>query len=128
MLRILAAALVALTLTVQGSAMTRPTRLQCEYLKDPLGLDAASPLLSWQLHSDQRGAAQTAYHIRVISKGFTKDSAAKVLWDSGKVASAESTGIPYAGAALQSEMRCLWQVRTWDQDGKVSPWTGTASW
>ncbi len=41
--------------------------LRCEYLRDPLGIDAAAPRLSWVLESDQRGQRQTAYQVLVAS-------------------------------------------------------------
>ena len=37
-----------------------------------------------------------------------------VLWDSGKVSSGDSVGVPYDGPALQSRSRFEWRVRTWD--------------
>ncbi len=44
-----------------------PVRLRCEYLADPLGVDTASPRLSWLVESPQRGDRQKAYHILVSS-------------------------------------------------------------
>ena len=37
-------------------SVTAVTRLRCEYLVDPLGLDETSPRLSWELATDRRGA------------------------------------------------------------------------
>ena len=50
------------------------------------------------------------------------------LWDTGKVASAETVGIEYAGKPLQSGQQVWWKVRAWDQDGHVSPWSELATW
>ena len=41
------------------------TDLKCEYRVNPLGLDVASPRLSWILKSDRRLQKQTAYQILV---------------------------------------------------------------
>jgi alpha-L-rhamnosidase len=41
------------------------TRLRCEYLVDPDGLDERVPRLGWELEGDRRGLRQTAYRIRV---------------------------------------------------------------
>ena len=43
----------------------RPTRLRCEYLENPLGIDVPEPRLSWILESTARGRRQTTYRILV---------------------------------------------------------------
>lgn len=104
------------------------SRLRCEYLKDPLGIDQNQPRLSWVLNSDRRGDRQTAYQILVAS---TPDHLARDqgdLWDSGKVVSEQSTLITYQGTPLSSNMRCYWKVRAWDMDGNPTPWSGSAKW
>ena len=35
--------------------------LRCEYMTNPLGIDAISPRLSWIITSDRRGEIQTAF-------------------------------------------------------------------
>ncbi len=64
-----------------------------------------------------RGVMQSAYEIRVAAS--ERDLARKggTLWDSGRVASDQSTGVVYAGPALQSARRYFWQVRVWDETG-----------
>ena len=44
-----------------------PAALNCENQTDPLGIDAASPGLSWRLEGDGRGLRQTAYRVLVAS-------------------------------------------------------------
>ena len=41
--------------------------LRCEYQKDPLGIDAVNPRLSWLMEDGERGQKQTAYQILVAS-------------------------------------------------------------
>jgi alpha-L-rhamnosidase len=103
-------------------------QLRCEYLKDPLGVDAAQPRLSWIVDSDQRGQCQTAYQVLVASlpQRLTRDEGD--LWDSGKVASDETAQIAYAGKPLASRQACFWKVRAWDRDGKPTPWSEPARW
>ncbi len=96
-------------------------RLRCEYRENPLGIDAKSPRLSWELRSRESGARQSAYQVLV---GTTPDSSD--LWDSGRVLSAESLGILYAGRKLQSGQRAFWKVRAWDGRGLVSAWSRPA--
>jgi alpha-L-rhamnosidase len=103
-------------------------RLRCEYLTNPLGIDAAKPRLSWILQSAERGQRQTAYQVLVAS---TPDVLAKDqgdLWDSGRVASDQSVHVEYAGTPLGSRMRCCWKVRAWDKDGRPSTWSQPAFW
>jgi len=51
--------------------------LRTEYLKNPLGIDAEKPRLSWKLDSDRTNVMQEAYRI-VASEGA---SFKNVLWD-----------------------------------------------
>ncbi|MGI8644062.1 MAG: hypothetical protein ACR2LS_08080 [Thermomicrobiales bacterium] len=44
-----------------------PVALRCEYAERPLGLDSATPRLSWQCQSDRRAAIQSAYRVRVAT-------------------------------------------------------------
>ncbi len=101
---------------------------RCEYASDPLGVDTLQPRLSWTLNDDRRGQRQSAYQIRVAAtpEELAQDQA--LLWDTGKVASDQSTHIVYAGAALRSGSRCYWKVRAYDQQGVASPWSAAALW
>jgi len=102
--------------------------LRCEYLADPLGIDAANPRLSWILTSSRRGEQQTAYQVLVASTAELLDQGRADLWDSGKVASDESSQIVYAGSPLASRQNCCWKVRVWDRNGKPSAWSTVAQW
>ncbi|MDQ1300704.1 MAG: alpha-L-rhamnosidase, partial [Chloroflexota bacterium] len=108
--------------------MTTITHLLCEYRANPLGMDVRRPRLSWQLRSDRRGAAQTAYQLRAAGDGADLASGKKLLWDSGKIASDQSILVPYGGPALRSGQRIHWQVRAWDETGAASAWSEVAWW
>lgn len=41
------------------------TRLKCEYMTEPIGIDIKLPRLSWEIASSGRGIMQTAYRIIV---------------------------------------------------------------
>ena len=99
------------------AADVQPIDLRCESHPNPLGIDQAAPRLGWKLASTAPGAAQTAYQIEVSD-----------LWDSGKVASDDSTDIPYGGPALESGRSYHWRVRVWDGEGRPSPWSPAARW
>ncbi len=106
----------------------RATNLGCEYLHDPLGIDAVQPRLSWQLQSSQRGQKQTAYRVLVASDEKLLVADRADLWDTGKVISDQSVHVTYAGKPLDSRRRCYWKVRVWDKDGRLSPFSDIAMW
>jgi alpha-L-rhamnosidase len=102
--------------------------LRCEYLDNPLGIDARQPRLSWITTSDQRGQRQTAYQILVASTPENLNADRGDLWDSGRVASDASIHVRYAGQPLGSNAACYWKVRVWDRAGEPSPWSKPAQW
>ncbi|HVT85644.1 MAG TPA: glycoside hydrolase family 78 protein [Chitinophagaceae bacterium] len=103
-------------------AQVKVQNLLTENLSDPIGLDIKQPRFSWQLVSDQRNVMQTAYEIKVMSSEKNKDK----VWESGKISSEQSVMVTYAGKSLESAQRYYWQVRVWDNNGNLSPWSETA--
>ena len=89
--------------------------LTCEGLVEPLAIDSAQPHFSWKIASD-KPVVQKAYEIEVGPD----------IWRSGKVESAEQIMVPYGGTPLASRRQAWWRVRVWNQDGKVSAWSGKA--
>ena len=89
---------IAIVLLASASAATS-VHLRCEYLENPLGIDAASPHLSWQNDSTERDWKQIAYEILVASSDENLRAGKADIWDSGKVDSSESVGIAYHGPA-----------------------------
>ncbi|MDQ6761586.1 MAG: glycoside hydrolase family 78 protein [Bacteroidota bacterium] len=94
--------------------------LRTENLTNPLGVDATTPMFSWQLISGKRNVMQSAYEIKVLVNNSS-------VWNSNKITSGQSLYVPYAGSALQSDKKYTWQVRVWDNDNKVSAWSSPAS-
>ncbi|GLY93797.1 family 78 glycoside hydrolase catalytic domain [Actinoplanes sp. NBRC 103695] len=90
--------------------------LSVEHRTDPLGVDIARPRLGWILST--RGKPQSAYEIEVSK---TRNGPADV-WDSGRVVSAKSFDVDYAGPALASRTRYFWRVRVW-AGGQASGWS-----
>ena len=99
----------------------RPTHLEADELTEPLGIDAPHPELSWRLNDARPGARQTAYQIAVYSKRPGAAGAKPDVWDSGRVSSATSTGVAYAGPELQPSTRYFWRVTAFDAAGKAYP-------
>jgi alpha-L-rhamnosidase len=112
-----------------GAAVKAPEALTVEYLKDPVGLDCLAPRLSWKLlptETSAKNLSQAAYQVEVL-KTMSKDHA--VVWDSGKVLSAQSLNVVYTGAPLVSSGRYAWRVRVWTPgDETPSAWSIPATW
>ncbi len=110
------------------AVQANPVHLRCEYLNNPLGIDADKPRLSWQSDSQERNWAQAAYRIVVASKAEFLSGGKADVWDSGKQASAESAGIAYRGPTLESRKRYYWSVRVWDSRGHMTQAPQPAWW
>lgn len=110
-----------------AAAPTAPTSapgvadLTVNALEDPLGIEVASPSLSWKVHSERRGVTQQAYEIHVASDVDALDD--PDVWDSGKVMSDRSIDVRYEGPALQPRTEYHWSVRVWDDRGVPSDWS-----
>jgi alpha-L-rhamnosidase len=105
------------------NAQVSVINLRCEDRVNPMGLDILNPRFSWQLVSDQRDLEQTAYEMRA-GKKLGKD----ILWNSGKIADSQSLFVPYTGNILEAGTVYFWQVRVWDNKGRVSGWSEKAYW
>jgi len=103
------------------------TNLRCEYLVNPLAIDAARPRLSWEMESSAAGAAQSAYRVIAAESREALKRNDGNLWDSGKVASDQSLHVHYAGKALASCRQVFWKVKTWDEQGKAGRWSKAAT-
>jgi hypothetical protein len=107
------------------------TNLRCGFASNPLGVDEATPRLSWQLVPTmpvQRGEAQTAYQILVATSSNALAVNHGDLWDSHKVSSDSYLNIAYAGTPLASEQPVFWKVRAWDQNNRRTDWSPVAIW
>ena len=85
----------------------QPASLVCEYLTNPLGIDASQPRLSWKLESNKPGQKQTAYQILVASSKQLLDAGKPDLFDSAKVNSDNTANIQYKGKKLISNQKCF---------------------
>ena len=91
-------------LTSQLFAASPGTRdLRSEYHASPLAIGTNQSRFSWKLTAEDpaaRGLLQTAYEIQVARS--EQDFEQNLLWTSGKVASAASDQIVYAGKPLSN--------------------------
>ena len=104
-----------------------PYRLRCERLDEPVGVDTASPRLSWLVAGQARGDRPTAWQVLVSSAPELLAGGMGDLWDSGRIDADAPPGVEYGGEPLRSCARCHWKVRWWDREGRESPWSEPAS-
>lgn len=102
------------------------SRLRCEGLPEPLGIDSMPPRLNWIVESTARGQKQTAYRVLVASSKAALEKDHGDLWDSGQVKSDQTAHVRYAGKALGSRQECWWKVKAWDGEGKECAWSAPA--
>jgi alpha-L-rhamnosidase len=91
----------------------RPVALQCEHHSAPMGLNRPAPRFDWALEGEGHDRRQSAWQI-VVRNGDN------LLWDSGKVTSAQTQQIPYAGTALASDQTLSWSLTVWDEKDRPS--------
>ncbi|MEW1687571.1 family 78 glycoside hydrolase catalytic domain [Streptomyces sp. NPDC091265] len=85
------------------------------------------PTLSWTVNDSARAEAQTGYQIRVEPARTGHGGERTPGWDSGRVASDNSTDVAYAGPPLEADHTYTWSVRTWNRQGEPSRWSASAS-
>lgn len=134
----IAVAAVALPVAASGEdpgAGPAPAALTVELQPKPLVVeDLTAPKLAWHVRSDADDVVQRAYQVRVAATAADLADGGTPLWDSGRVASADSTAVAYAGPALSPGTRYRWSVRTWTvrrgtpagEEGTVSEWSQPA--
>lgn len=101
-------------------AQLQVTSLRCEYSINPLGVETATPQLSWQLHSTQKNVLQAAYKILVSDDSLQLKKSLASIWNSDKIQSATSIQITYAGKPLQASKKYFWKVQVWDNKGNMA--------
>lgn len=111
--------LIVLLAAHTHAQQSQPSNLLCEYLVNPIGIDAASPRLRWQMIDDRQGAIQTAYQVIVGSDSVKVSQGTGDRWNMQKTKSAEML-VSYQGKPLQPFTRYFWTVRIWDTKGKKS--------
>lgn len=103
--------------TVGSVRNCRPVYLRCEYLENPLGVDAAHPRLSWRLEDEREGAGQSAYTVVVGTDSMGVVMGRADVFNSGRLASGAQL-VVYTGPALRPFTRYYWRVEVWDKDGR----------
>lgn len=118
--------LVIVTITVlfyytplQAQQHCTPINLACEYMQNPLGIDAAHPRLTWQLKDARTGARQSAYQLFVGTDSVAVSNAKGSTWQTQQLKDATQLAT-FDGKALQPFTKYYWTVKVWDKDGVAS--------
>src|SRR5579862_488536 len=105
------------TFSAAGTAVygqvSGPLHLQVDNLDHPLGIDDATPRFSWETSDAAEGARQSAYRVLVASRPELLTDGKADVWDSGKVESAQSLNVKYAGPGVKASTRYFWRVEEW---------------
>lgn len=113
-------AVVLSLLPLIAMAQIELTSLRVNRLDAPMGVSPEEPVVfSWIATTQEKGASQSAYEIRVFRNGIP-------VWFSGVVQSSESVAVPYEGK-LYPDSRYTWSLRIWDNRGNISK-TVKSSW
>jgi len=102
-----------------------PAGLMCELMAHPemAQITDRQPKFTWIVNSPVQGDRQTAHQILVASNPERIRQDEGDLWNSGRVESAQSVAVKYTGRPLESNTRYYWKVRTWNKDGRPSPYS-----
>lgn len=104
---------------ILGNTPCQLRALQCEYLVNPLGIDATSPRFTWQLADARQGAKQKAYQVLVNTDSLALSKGIANEWNTGQKNTSQ-TLVSYQGKALQAFTKYFWRVKVWDKDGQTT--------
>lgn len=118
--------LLAMAISGKTQHTVAVANLRCEYLNNPLGIDAQHPRLSWELVSEAKNKKQKAYQILVSTDSVALAQNKADAWDSRKKSSVQTNQIAYQGKPLKPFTLYFWKVRVWDETETPSEWSRTA--
>jgi hypothetical protein len=104
--------------------------LTCDSTVNPLGVDDPQPRFHWTLKARDeqlRNVQQTAFQILVASSRTELDRDSADVWDTNKTSTPRPLRSPTQDLPLVSDTVYYWKVRVWDQRGRPSTWSETAT-
>ncbi len=102
------------------------TKLRCEYLENPLGIDCQNPRFTWQLESGEDNLMQSAYQLFVGTDSAEVANVNANVWNSGVVISGTIPAI-YSGKKPEAFTKYYWAVKIQDEQGNWSALSEVAS-
>ena len=104
--------------------------LTCDSTVNPLGVDDPQPRFHWTLKARDerlRNVQQTGFQILVASSRTKLAHDSADVWDTNKTNTPSAPSVSYAGLPLVSDTVYYWKARVWDQRGRPSRWSETAT-
>jgi len=102
-------------------AQNGPEKLRCEYLVNPIGIDAPSPRFTWEAVNSSQ-----AYAVLVDTDSLRVVNGTGSVWESGPVQSGVLPVI-YQGQNLNPFTKYFWAVKLRDETGNWSRLSSVAS-
>lgn len=96
------------------------TKVTCEHVTEPIGLDLPEPRFSWAVQADEGGGRQEAYRVLVSSSPELSRREQGDVWDSGWIQDDSSAMVPYMGPRLAEESDYWFRVCIRDVSGTIS--------
>lgn len=116
-LRVIACCLLFIACCLPSGAQQGSAMLKCEYLQNPVGIDARTPRLTWQMTAGKQGARQTAYRVLVGTDSLQVAQGQADAWNTGWVKSGAML-VTYAGKPLQPFTRYYWKALLTDENSQ----------
>ncbi|MDF2189377.1 alpha-L-rhamnosidase [Paraflavitalea sp. CAU 1676] len=115
--RLFAVMLVLVSLTAKANNLVTASGLKCEYLVNPMGIEAQHPRFTWHLADSRAMARQTAWQLLISTDSL--DWKKTLVWQTPKSPGSNNL-VTYSGKALQPFTKYYWRVNTWDKDGVLT--------
>jgi alpha-L-rhamnosidase len=107
---------VLFTKSSQSQSSFGTTDLQCDYIKNPIGIDAYHPRFTWRMQDSRTNAKQRAYRVVIGIDSMAVTQGHGIAWNTGWVKS-DATLLTYQGAALKPFTKYYWKVDIADRMG-----------
>ncbi len=117
--------LMCLTLLALAAPPEAPSGLLVNLLSRPEKsvITDPQPDFGWIVPATAPGDIQTACQILVATSAELLAAGTGDMWDSGRLQSAQSVNVAYAGRPLEPGTSYWWAVRTWNRAGEASPYS-----
>ena len=104
-----------------------PDSLMVEFIRNPKGVSVADPKPEYSWIVPAKAVMQKGYQVLVASSQKRIDQNIGDVWDSGQVRGGQSANVEHEGRPLEPDTTYHWKVRIWDQDNRLSDYSGVQS-